>query len=159
MRVLNSHLVSSNPADLGGSLAVPFQAGPVVIASGTLSGSFSTPGLNVLHLYGFSVQVTVAGSLSGSVALYASNEAGNDRLPPAWNQQVAGAAPTALSQGISNWVQVAGSQQSLSCSTGSPSSVVYNLSQQFYKWLQVQYVHSAGTGSIDVWVTGKGDAD
>ena len=160
MRVISSHFVSSNPADLGNTLAVPFQSVPVVISSGTLSGSFSTPGLNILHEYGYSLSVTISGSLSGSAQLYASNDAGNDRLPAAFNQQVAGQAATALDQGIRNWVPIAGAIAQMSASTlGGPVSTMFNSSQQFYKWLQLVWNHSAGTGSIDCWVTAKGDAD
>ena len=160
MRVLNAHFISSDPVDLGTKLAVPFQSVPVVISSGTLSASFSTPGLNILHEYGYSVTIAISGSLTGSVELQASNDPGNDRLPPAFNQQTSGQSATTLNQGIVNWTQVASSLQQLSASTlGGSSNVLYNAEQQFYKWLRVVWTHNAGTGSIDAYITAKGDAD
>ena len=160
MRVLNSHFISSNPADLGSTLATPFQSVPVCISSGTLSASFSTPGLNILHEYGYSVTVSISGSLTGSVELQASNDAGNDRLPAAFSQQTAGQSATFLNQGIVNWTQVDGSLHPLSASTlGGSSNILYNAEQQFYKWVRLVWTHTAGTGSIDAWITAKGDAD
>jgi hypothetical protein len=48
----------------------------------------------------------------------------------------------------------------LSASTlGGPSNVCFNVSQQFYKWLQVQWSHSVGTGSIDCYLTAKGNRE
>ena len=157
MRIQTGHIVSSAVADLGLTLNPPTQQCPVVITSGTLSASFSTPGINLDHMYGFSVTATITGSLSGAVSLWASNDHGNDRLPRGFKTQTAGSGSTTLNQGITNWVQIAGSLQQMSASTTAVSTM-FNLSQQFYKWFQVQWSHSLGTGSIDVYYTGKGNA-
>lgn len=165
MRIYNNKIISSDPRDAGLNLAVPFQAVLVAIASGTLSGSFSTPGIDIAHEYGFSVTVSISGSLTGSVALYASNEPGNTMVPKRFGQQVAGQSMTYLDQGLNNWSLVRDPNnvpalQPLSASTtGGPSLVTFNAAQQFYRWLQVRWVHNAGTGSIDGWITAKGDAD
>lgn len=145
MRIFNTHLVSSNPFDSGGTLAAPHQITPMVIASGTLSGSFSSPPLNLQHIYGYSVDVTTIG-VTGSVGLYASNEAGQEY-------------PGDNGQSIVNWTLVPTTVQQFSSSQVTKTTGTWNVSQVFYKWLRAQYVHTAGTGSIDVWATGKGDSE
>lgn len=159
MRILNVHLVSSNPADQGLGLAAPFQSKAVCIASGTLSGSFSTPGVNIQHMYGFSVTTVISGSLTGSVQVNGSNDPGYDRVSPIFLTQTSGSNAVSQAQGINNWALVPGSQQTLAAATlsGSVSSMI-NAYQQFYKWIQVQWTHTAGTGSIDVYLTAKGNA-
>lgn len=160
MRVLNTHLVSSNLLHLGLTLAQPLQQRAVVIASGTLSGSFATPGVDISHLYGFAVSAVLSGSITGSVSLYGACSPGYAKNPADFAQQTAGQAQVFLDQGIIDFVQIPGAVQQLSCSTtGGPSTVLFNVSQQFYKWLQVQYTHSLGTGSIDVFVNGKGNRE
>jgi hypothetical protein len=176
MRILNTHLVSSNPLHLGNTLATPDQQRAVVIATsgtivngqmslqpaigGTLSASFSTPGVDISHLYGFAVSAVLSGSITGSVSLYGACSPGYAKNPPDFASQTSGQGQVFLDQGISDWVQIPGAMQQLSCSTlGGPSTVLFNVSQQFYKWVQVQWSHNAGTGSIDVFVNGKGNRE
>lgn len=144
MRVFNSHLVSSNAVDAGNQFAVPTQQVPTYIASGTLSASFSTPPVNLSHIYGYSVTAVTSGSVTGSIAIYASNDTGTD-----FN-----------GTGVANWTLVTDPVTGLSTLQGMTGSanVTYNMSQQFYKWMRCTWSHTAGTGSIDIWVNGKGNA-
>lgn len=137
MRTFSSHLVSSNAADGGGTLAAPRPGVPLYIAANTLSGSFSSPAINLMHIYGYSVTAVTSG-VSGSLSLWCSNDPGNDFY----------------GTGVTNWTQIAGTSATVSGS----SNTTWNLQQQFYKWAQLQYSQVAGTGSIDVFMSGKGNA-
>jgi hypothetical protein len=144
MRVFNSHLVSSDIRDSGNQFAVPTQQTPTYIASGTLSASFSTPSVNLSHIYGYSVTAITSGSVTGSLAIYASNDSGTD-----FN-----------GTGVVNWTLVTDPVSGVSTLQGmtGSSNVTWNLSQQFYKWCRMTWSHTAGTGSIDIFASGKGNA-
>lgn len=164
MRVLNNHLVSSDVTDLGLSLAVPVQKVPVVIASGTLSASFTTPGVSIEHLYGANVSVRTIGSMTGSIIIETANSVGNTRLPQQFASQVSGSSQTFLDQGIVDWnalpVTAAGATvTNVSNSNAAYTYTSFNLTQLFSKWIRVKYVHASGAGAMDVWVNGKGDSD
>jgi hypothetical protein len=182
MRTLNTHLVSSNPAHLGNTLAVPDQQRPVVIATsgsfvsgsvqllpypnGTLSGSFRTPGVDISHLYGFSVSAVFSGSLTGSCQLNAACSPGYAKNPPDFASQTSGQGQVFLDQGIVDWNYIPGTLTQVTCSSGGSSQIItWNLSQQFYKWVQFEFDIGPGTavtqntGSVDVFVNGKGNRD
>lgn len=172
MRIAQCHWVSSDPLDLDTTHAVPAQRAPTVIASGTLSASFSSVGLNISHEYGYAVHAIVSGSLTGSLTLYGSCEQGSSRQPPQFANQTAGQSQAFLNQGINAWVPIANTTTQLSCSTlGGAVSVLINAEQQFYRWVQCRFALSSSlsgstvvaaptqnTGSIDVWFTAKGAA-
>jgi len=136
----------------------------VVISSGTLSGSFTSPWLEIFHSYGYSVTAVISGSLTGSVQLLCSNDPGIDEIAfqtPV--MQTFGSGAVTIDQRIANYDTVA--SQDLSCSTLSgPSKVTFNASQQFYKWLAVGWSQNtsvvgatSNTGSIDIFWTAKGN--
>jgi hypothetical protein len=163
MRTLNTHLVSSNPAHLGNTLAVPDQQRPVVIAT---SGSFRTPGVDISHLYGFSVSAVFSGSLTGSCQLNAACSPGYAKNPPDFASQTSGQGQVFLDQGIVDWNYIPGTLTQVTCSSGGSSQIItWNLSQQFYKWVQFEFDIGPGTavtqntGSVDVFVNGKGNRD
>lgn len=155
MWIRRGQLISSNPLDQGNLLAAPFQSVTTVIASGTLSGSFTTPGINMEQSYGYSVTAIISGSLTGSIALQASDDLGFNRVSPILIQQTSGSAATFPDQGLRNWNTVA--SQQLSASTlGGSSIVTFNGAQQYEHWLRLSWTHSLGTGSIDANITAKG---
>lgn len=133
MRVLTSHLVSSASADVGKV--------PQVIAAGTLSGSFNTQPLDILHLYGWSATVATQGVL-GTLYVQVSNDPGNP--------VGLGGAPV-----VDRWVDYPNVAAQLS---GSQDSCVWNVQQFFCRWIRFRWEHQAGSGSIDINVTGKGSA-
>lgn len=141
MRVIQTHLVSSNPQDTGFNLAVPIPQVPLAISSGTLSGSFTAPPQYVLHMYDMNYQVITAGTVTGTITINQSNDSDQQYLHG-----------TASPYGVTNWAPVPGTTVAL---TGSTDFTV-SLTQQAMKFLQFQYAHTLGTGSIDVKFVGKG---
>jgi hypothetical protein len=133
MRVLTSHLVSSASVDVGKV--------PQVIVAGTLSGSFVTSPLDVLHLYGWSASV-VTKDVLGTLSIQVSN----DPAPPIG----LGNSPQ-----LDHWIDYPNVTVQMS---GSSDMSVWNLQQMFVRWVRFAWTHQAGTGSIDVNVTGKGSS-
>ena len=86
-------------------------------------------------------QITTAGTVTGSLAIYQSND--NDRLY--WNGAL-------QPYGIQNWSQLLTLQI-----TGSSNTVV-NMQHQAMSWLQCRWSHDSGVGSMDINFTAKGDA-
>lgn len=144
MRIFSTHLVSSAPQDANNTTATLESRVPMYIASGTLSASFNSPKVNLTHIYGYSVSAVTSGSVTGSLALYASNDIGSD-----FN-----------GTGVTNWTLIADAAAGTSTLQGMTGSqnATWNMSQQFYKWVRCSWTHTAGTGSIDIFVNGKGNA-
>jgi hypothetical protein len=149
MRLFTGHLVSSDPADSPFTQANPSaNRVPIYIASGTLSASVNTNAVDIGHLEGVSVTCFLSGAaaqnLTGTVGVYGSNDLvpspiiGTGSLPSHW----------CLMQDKAN----VNCQQQI---TGS-QSLMFNINGQYARWLRVQYVHTQGSGSLDVWLTGKG---
>ena len=143
MRVASCHLVSSNIQDTGFNLAIPVPKTPVAIASGTLSGSFVAPPQYVHHMYDMNYQVIVTGTVATPPTGTLTIQQSNDSESPYYN-----AAPSPY--GVVNWTNVA-----TVAVTGSVDFAV-NLQQQAMKWLRLNWAHTAGTGSMDVYFVAKG---
>jgi hypothetical protein len=141
MRVANSHLVSSDPNDNPNKFVVPHPSVPTYLPANTLSASLSTQPVNVLHLNNLSYTVKVSGSVSGAFSVYASNDPGISDT-------------NGTGQGVTNWVAVGSTFNQLNI-TGLYLQTV-SLQLQGYKWSQLQYVHTSGTGTMDVFFAGKG---
>lgn len=149
MTLFTGHLVSSNPNDSPFTQANPSAPKvPIYIAAGTLSASFVTVPVPVEHLYGFSITAVMSGStvnnITGTVGVFGSN----DLVPlPVTSNRLPG-----------NWVQIADALGNVARSNMSGSqTTMFNAQQQYYRFVQVQYTHTGGTGSLDIFMTGKGN--
>lgn len=151
MTLFTGHLVSSNPNDSPFVQANPLASKvPIYIAANTLSASFNTVPVDVGHLYGFSVTAVMSGNLTGSVAVFGANDLvptplTSNHMPS--NFVLASDAVGSIVENKPTNVAMSGSQ-----------AVMFNLQQQFYRFLQVQFTYTSGAGSLDVFMTGKGNA-
>ena len=138
MRVQSTQIVNSDPLAQGLTLAVPFQANLMCIASGTLSGSFVTPPISVLHAEHWSGTAVTAG-VKGIGTWQISNDAsGNNEF---------------ATISVRNWVDYPNLEQQFK----QPSDqATWNLQNQAYRWVRFKWTHQLGTGSIDVYLTAKG---
>jgi hypothetical protein len=100
-----------------------------IIAAGDLSGNLTSDPIDVRLQYGFSVFAIWSGTApSGTLKIQASPD------------------------GINNWADV-GVSTSVSGATGSWFT---NQQWQFYPYVRFVYTRVSGTGSMDLWFTGKG---
>lgn len=132
MRSTRVHLVSSQ-AKLSNS--------PTIIASGTLSGSFTSTPVDIQYLEHWSATVVAQGVVGNAVW-----QVCNDLSPNEYD-------PT----GLNTWVEYPDLSAPVSCS--SPTEQVqtfWTLSHQGYAFVRFNWEHQAGTGSIDVSFTAKG---
>jgi hypothetical protein len=142
MRSFFTHLVSSDPTDGDGNLKRANQ----YIASGTLSGSFVSNPINLGHIVVWSVSCVLTGppqpnlALTGSFSVECSNDIGDDRYGGNIRS--------------TSWQQVTGS--GFSCPATGSANLTLNFAEIGYHWARCRWTHGAGTGSIDIFATGKG---
>lgn len=137
-RIQSTHVVSSDPHAQGLTLAVPVQQNLVCIASGTLSGSFVTPAISVLHAEHWSATAETAGVV-GVCRWEFSNDA-------SINNEYA-------TLSVTGWVPYKNLDTLMS---GSDDLTIWNLQNQAYRWLRFRWMHQSGTGSLDLSLTAKG---
>lgn len=100
-----------------------------IIAAGDLSGNLTSDVIDVRLQYGFSVFAAWTGTPTGTLKLQASPD------------------------GVNQWADV----PSVSVApAGGSSSWFTNQQWQFYPYIRFVYLRTAGTGSLDLWFTGKG---
>ena len=96
-------------------------------ATGTLLSQI----ISLESIFGFCVMVYWSGTPTGTFTLQGSNDVG---------QAHASGAVT----GVTNFTTVLNSSQS----TTGIQSIAYNLDGQYYRWFQVVYTASSGTGTL-----------
>lgn len=124
------------------------QAGPFVVTvggspTGNMASSFVSDPVSLDRFTAFAIQAANAGAPVGSVKLQASNDAGyvNQAVGPA------------SAQGITNWVDIASSAQSIVAGTPNFWNDVYAA----YKWARVVYTATSGTGTMSISAMCKAD--
>ncbi len=116
-----------------GSIALTI-AGVPITSSASLAASFNTDGINLISIYAYSVQVSWSGGTApvGTFTLQGSNDSGDAGSGQAVVQ------PT-------NWTTVTGSSQSIS---GSPGSILYDVTECSYRWFRLVYTATSGSATI-----------
>ena len=133
MAFFKNPLITSDPLLGGVGAAVPKSAG-LYVASGTFSGSVVSGPLDVLTKENYSVVVVVTGSVTGTAYVQESSYYGPiDTIDP------------------NTWVTA--SYQAMT----APAVAHFNLSHRGASFMRFGWLHTAGTGSIDVSATGKGE--
>lgn len=100
-----------------------------IIGAGDLSGNLTSEVIDIRMQYGFSVFAAWTGTPSGTLKMQASPD------------------------GINNWMDVSGVTAS---PAGSGGTYFVNQQWQFYPYVRFVYTRVSGTGSLDLWFTGKG---
>ena len=137
---------------VSGTLALP--------TSGTLSASFSGPVVDLLYANGFSVTFVATGALAGGAGGVAPQG------PPTGSFSVWGSNDVVLQErfpasGPKIWFQITqndtnGNAILPHATLGSGSVVTFDFWQPNYRYAQPRWSHTAGSGSLDVWITKKG---
>lgn len=113
-----------------------------LMAAGDLSAdATSNPALVDRFDGGFNVQCVTAGSATGTLQLQATSDAG----------VIPEGGPSAAT-GLTNWVNVLGAAQTVTAA----GVYMLNCSDQNYRWARVKYTRTAGTGTLNIRVNGKG---
>jgi len=100
-----------------------------VIAAGSMAGNLTSDAIDIRLQYGFAVFAAWTGTPTGVLKMQASPD------------------------GISGWLDITGVTASPS---GGAGSYFLNKEWQFYPYVRFVYTRTSGTGSLDVWYTGKG---
>lgn len=102
---------------------------------GTSMGtSFTSDPQNLFSVYAYSIQIAWSGGSApvGSFKLQGSNDPGNSNIILNNN------APT-------NWTDITSSPQAIS---GSPGSILYDVTECSYRWVRVVYTATSGSATV-----------
>lgn len=104
-----------------------------------MSTSITSPVTNVQFLDNISIQLNFTGTPTGTFDLQMSDDYVQD------------------SQGVvidaGNWISIPGS--STASASGSADQIFMDINQVSSPWVRVVYTRASGTGSLDMFVTGK----
>jgi hypothetical protein len=100
-----------------------------VIAAGSMAADITSEVIDIRLQYGFSVFAAWTGTPTGAIKMQASPD------------------------GVSSWLDVSGVSAS---PAGAAGSYFVNQQWQFYPYIRFVYTRSSGSGSLDLWFTGKG---
>lgn len=126
----------------------------VLLTNGSMSGSFTTFGVDLQQDWIYSIQanysgvdgVSVAGA--GTMKLQVSND---NPAPP-----LSGPPGSDSAAAVKNWTDYTGSAASTSSAIGS-SSFLWNVLYPGYRWVRMAYTAVSGSGVMSVNFIGKGN--
>lgn len=100
----------------------------------TMASSFVSDPFNLFSIYAYSVQVNWSGGSSpiGSFSLQGSNDPANSNIILPNNAPV-------------NWTTITSSPQTIS---GTPGSILYDVTECSYRWFRLVYTAVSGTANI-----------
>lgn len=102
----------------------------------TMGASFNSDPVNLISIYAYSIQVSWSGGSVpvGTFKLQGSNDPGDN----------------GSGQGVSapaNYTDIVSSAQSIS---GTPGSILFDVTQCGYRWVRLAYTRTSGTTSVTV---------
>jgi hypothetical protein len=118
------------------------QSSVQLLKNQSMTATVTSTGINLISAFAFSIQATWSGgsATAGTFKLQASNDAGDTGSGQAVSQ------PT-------NWTDVANSSQTI---TGTPGSILYDVTECSYRWVRLVYTPSAGTATLNATINTKG---
>lgn len=113
-----------------------------LLTNQSMTSSFSSTGTNLISQYAYSIQVVWTGgsATAGTFKLQGSNDAGDNGSGQGVSQ------PT-------NWTDITDSPQAIS---GTPGSLLYDVTACSYRWVRLVYTVSAGTATCNATINVKG---
>lgn len=99
-----------------------------IVDANDMSASFNSEAIDIRLQYGFSVFAVWTGTPAGTLKLQCSPD------------------------GINQWTDV----PSLSAAVSGAGSYFTNQQWQFYPFLRFVYTRTSGSGTLNIWFTGKG---
>lgn len=110
-----------------------------LLSAGSMAGNLTSTPLDIKNLDDIGIQLNFAGSPTGTFQVqvsadYQASDAGNVTNAGNWINLTLSPAPVA---------------------SGSAGNVYIDIATISSPWLRVAYTQSGGTGSLDVWATGK----
>ena len=109
---------------------------PLTLSSHSMAGNVTSNGINLINIYAFSIQVVWASGTSpvGTFKLQGSND------PVIFNSGQGEGQPT-------NWTDIDSSDKAIS---GTPGSILYDVTQASYRWVRIVYTATSGSATISV---------
>lgn len=101
--------------------------------------SFNSKNISLNQNFGYSLQVVITGTITGSLKLQGSGD-------------IIDLLKDSTGTGVVNWTDITGSTQPI---TGAGRGV-YNVSAGMFEWLRAVYTATSGTGTITIIAIAKG---
>lgn len=100
----------------------------------SMASTFTSDPVNLISIYAYSIQIVWSGGASpiGTFKLQGSNDAGDNGSGQAVS------LPT-------NYTDILNSPQSIS---GSPGSILFDITQCSYRWVRVVYTATSGSATV-----------
>lgn len=113
-----------------------------LVVNGDMSGNITSTGINLISAYAYSIQAVWTGGTApvGTFTLQGSDDPGD----------------TGTGQGVSqpvNWTTITGSSQAIS---GSPGSILYDVTECSYRWTRLVYTAGSGSATMQATINVKG---
>lgn len=112
-------------------------------ASMTGTDTITSAPIPLDQIYGYAIQASWTGTPTGTFSLQASSES------PPTQSQVANGGP----DNITLWDTIANSSYSIA---GSSGTYMWNVNLAFYRYVQLVYTNTSGTGSLSAIMSAKG---
>lgn len=103
------------------------------------STSFNSSNIYLNQDFGYSIQVVVTGSVTGTLKLQGSDD-------------IINILHDSVGAGVVTWTDITGSPQAIS----GAGHGVYNVSAGMYEWLRASYAATSGTGTMTIIAIAKG---
>lgn len=117
------------------------QSSVKLITNASMAAPITSLGINLISIYAYSVQgVWTGGAVVGVFKLQGSNDSGDIGSGQGVSQPV-------------NWTDIVSSSQSIS---GSPGSILYDITECAYRWVRLVYTSTSGSATLNVTINTKG---
>jgi hypothetical protein len=118
------------------------QSSVTLVTNGDMSGNIVSLGVNLISIYAYSIQGVWTGGTfpTGVFTLQGSNDPGDNGSGQGVSQ------PT-------NWTTITNSSQVIS---GTPGSILYDVTECSYRWVRLVYTAGTGSGTLQAQMNTKG---
>ena len=108
------------------------QSSVMTLDTNDMEDPITSEGISLISIYAYSIQgVWSGGTAMGTFTLEGSNDPGDNGSGQGVSQPV-------------NWTLIDGSSKAIS---GSPGSILYDVTQCSYRWVRLVYTPSSGIGA------------
>lgn len=111
-----------------------------IFSNSDMSGNLASTPFLLKNDYGYTIQLTWTGSVTGTFTVQASNDVGAE-------------ASDGTITGVTHWTTLSGSSNAIT----NAGTLMYNVNLAFYRWVRIVYTASTGgTASLIGRINSKG---
>lgn len=118
------------------------QGSIVLLTNANMTSAVTSLGVNLISIYAYSIQAVWSGGSTpnGTFTLQGSNDSGDNGSGQGVSQ------PT-------HWTTITGSSQAV---TGTPGSILYDVTECSYRWVRLVYTPVSGSSTLNAIINVKG---